>query len=157
MRIGQSQDIHKLVENRKLIIGGVEIPFEKGLLGHSDADVLLHAICEAIIGAMSLGDIGKHFPDNDPKYKDISSLVLLENVYELMKENHYHLVNLDSLILIEKPKMAPYINQMIDNISKALHCDSNIINVKATRGEALGFVGRGEGVIAQCVVLIEED
>ena len=157
MRIGHSKDIHKLVADRDLIIGGVKIPYEKGLLGHSDADVLLHAICEAIIGAMALGDIGKHFPDNDPKYKNISSIILLENVYELMKENHYHLINLDALITIEEPKMAPYIYEMRENISKALRCDLNQINVKATRAETLGFIGRKEGVMAECVVLLQED
>lgn len=157
MRIGHSKDIHKLVEGRDLIIGGVKIPYEKGLLGHSDADVLLHAICEAIIGAMTLGDIGKHFPDNDPKYKNISSIILLENVYELMKENHYHLINLDALITIEEPKMAPYINEMRENISKALKCDLKQINVKATRAETLGFIGRKEGAMAECVVLLQED
>lgn len=157
MKVGQSVDIHRLVADRDLILGGVKIPYEKGLLGHSDADALLHAIIESIIGAMGLKDIGTHFPDNDSKYEGISSLLLLDETYKLMKENHYHLINLDSLIMIEKPKMAPYIDQMRENIAKHLHCDISMINVKATRGEGLGFVGEGLGVQAQCVCLIEED
>lgn len=157
MRIGQSQDIHKLVEGRDLVIGGVKIPYEKGLLGHSDADVLLHAIIESLIGAMGLKDIGTHFSDKDPKYEGISSLVLLDETYKLMKENHYKLVNLDSLIVIEKPRMAPYIDEMRNNIAQHLHCDINQVNVKATCTEGLGFIGSGEGAMAQCVCLIEED
>ena len=157
MRIGQSQDIHQLVKGRDLYIGGVKIPFEKGLLGHSDADVLLHAIIESLIGAMGLKDIGTHFSDKDPKYEGISSLVLLDETYKLLKENNYHLVNLDSLIVIEKPKMAPYIDEMRNNIAKHLHCDVNQVNVKATCTEGLGFIGNGEGAMAQCVCLIEED
>ena len=156
MRIGQSKDIHKLVEGRDLIIGGVKIPFEKGLLGHSDADVLLHAIIESLIGAMGLKDIGTHFPDTDPKYKGISSLLLLDETYKMLKEHGYEVVNIDSLINIEKPKMAPHIDQMRKNIADHLHCDVSRINVKATRGEGLGFVGRGEGVIAEAVCLIDE-
>lgn len=156
MRIGQSQDIHCLVEGRDLIIGGVKIPFEKGLLGHSDADVLLHAIIEALIGAMGLGDIGKHFPDNDPKYKDISSLKLLEYTKELLDENNYRIINIDSLVIIEKPKLAPYIEQMRNNIAYTLDIDIKQINIKATCAEGLGFVGQGQGAIAQAVVLIDE-
>ena len=156
MRIGQSQDIHKLVEGRELIIGGVKIPYEKGLLGHSDADVLLHAIIESIIGAMGLRDIGTHFSDKDPKYEGISSLLLLDETYKMMIENGYELVNLDSLIVIEKPKMAPYIEQMRNNIAEHLRCDVKQINVKATCAEGLGFVGKGEGALAQCVCLIKE-
>lgn len=156
MRIGQSKDIHKLVEGRDLIIGGVKIPYEKGLLGHSDADVLLHAIIESLIGAMGLKDIGTHFPDTDPKYKGISSLLLLDETYKMLKEHGYEVVNIDSLINIEKPKMAPHIDQMRKNIAEHLHCDVSRINVKATRGEGLGFVGRGEGVIAEAVCLIDE-
>lgn len=156
MRIGQSQDIHRLVENRSLIIGGVEIPFEKGLLGHSDADVLSHAIIEAIIGAMGLKDIGTHFSDKDPKYEGISSLKLMEETKKMMDEHGYKIVNVDSLIIIEKPKMAPYIDKMKENIAKALGCDASLINVKATCSEGMGFVGRGEGAIAQAVVLIDE-
>ena len=156
MRIGQSKDIHKLVEGRDLIIGGVKIPYEKGLLGHSDADVLLHAIIESLIGAMGLKDIGTHFPDTDPRYKGISSLLLLDETYKMLEENGYEIVNIDSLINIEKPKMAPHIDQMRRNIAEHLHCDESRINVKATRGEGLGFVGRGEGVIAYAVCLIDE-
>ena len=156
MRIGQSKDIHKLVEGRDLIIGGVKIPYEKGLLGHSDADVLLHAIIESLIGAMGLKDIGTHFPDTDPRYKGISSLLLLDETYKMLKENGYEIVNIDSLINIEKPKMAPHIDQMRRNIAEHLHCDESRINVKATRGEGLGFVGRGEGAIAYAVCLIDE-
>ena len=156
MRIGQSRDIHKLVEGRKLILGGVEIPYEKGLLGHSDADALLHAVIEAIIGAMGLKDIGTHFPDRDPAYEGISSLILLEKTYEMMKERGYRVGNLDSLIMIEKPKMAPYIDQMRSNLAEHLHCDPADVNVKATRGEGLGFVGEGLGVEADCVVLLRK-
>ncbi len=156
MRIGQSIDIHQLVENRKLILGGVEIPYDKGLKGHSDADVLLHAVIESIIGAMGLGDIGKHFPDTDPKYKGISSMILLEHTYQMMIENGYKIGNIDSIIMCEQPKMAPHILKMRENISKVLHCDINQVNVKATRGEKLGFVGRKEGIVSQCVVLLEE-
>ena len=156
MRIGQSKDVHKLVEGRDLIIGGVKIDYEKGLLGHSDADVLLHAIIESIIGAMGLKDIGTHFPDNDPKYEGISSLALLDETYKLMQEHNYELVNLDSLIMIEKPKMAPHIDQMRKNIAEHLHCDISKVNVKATRGEGMGFVGEGEGALAECVCLLQE-
>lgn len=156
MRIGQSQDIHRLVEGRDLIIGGVKIPFEKGLLGHSDADVLLHAVIEAIIGAMGLRDIGTHFSDKDPKYEGISSLKLLDETYKMMLENGYEIGNIDSLIIIEKPKMAPHIQQMRENIAKHLHCDVNMVNVKATCAEGLGFIGRGEGAMAQAACLLEE-
>ena len=154
MRIGQSIDIHKLVEGRKLILGGVEIPHSKGLLGHSDADALLHAIIEAIIGAMGLKDIGTHFPDTDPKYKGISSMLLLEETYKLMDREGYQIGNIDSLIMIEKPKMAPYIDLMKQNICNALHCSVSQVNVKATRGEGLGFVGEEKGVQAVAVVLL---
>ena len=157
MRIGQSRDIHRMVEGRDLIIGGVKIPYEKGLLGHSDADVLLHAIIESLIGAMGLKDIGTHFPDTDPQYEGISSLVLLDKTYELLQNNDYHIVNIDSLIMIEKPKMAPFIDEMRKNIAEHLHIDIDQINVKATRGEGLGFVGRGEGVMAESVCLIEKN
>ncbi len=154
MRIGQSSDIHRLVKGRKLILGGVEIESELGLLGHSDADALLHAIIEAIIGAMGLGDIGKHFSDTDERYKDISSLYLLEKTYEMMKRRGYEINNIDALILIEKPKMAPHILKMRENVAKVLHCDLDRINIKATRGEGLGFIGKSEGVMAQAVVLL---
>lgn len=155
-RIGQSIDIHQLVEGRDLIIGGVKIDYDKGLLGHSDADVLLHAIIESIIGALGLGDIGKHFPDNDPKYKGISSMILLEHCFHLMDEQRYEINNLDSIILCEQPKMAPYIQKMKENVAKTLHCDVSQINIKATRGEKMGFVGRGEGMLAQAVVLLRK-
>jgi 2-C-methyl-D-erythritol 2,4-cyclodiphosphate synthase len=155
VRIGQSTDIHAFIEGRPLILGGVTIEHPLGLLGHSDADVLLHAICEAIIGALGLGDIGKHFPDTDPAYKGISSMILLNNTWQLMDNEGYRLVNVDSLILIEKPKIAPYIEEMKKNISLVLRCDINQVNVKATRGEKIGFVGRQEGVMAQAVVLLE--
>lgn len=156
MRIGQSKDIHQLVEGRDLIIGGVKIPYEKGLLGHSDADVLLHAIIESIIGAMGLKDIGTHFSDKDPKYEGISSLLLLDETYRMMEEKGYRLINLDSLIIIEKPKMAPYIDRMRQNIAEHLHCDISKINVKATCSEKMGFIGEGRGAMAECVCLIEE-
>jgi len=155
VRIGQSTDIHAFTECRPLVLGGVTIDHPLGLLGHSDADVLLHAICEAIIGAMGLGDIGKHFPDTDLAYKGISSMILLEKTWQLMDGEGYQLVNLDSLILIEKPKIAPYIEEMKRNISSALKCDVSQVNVKATRGEKLGFIGRQEGVMAQAIVLLE--
>ena len=151
MRIGQSQDVHRLVDGRDLIIGGVKIPYEKGLLGHSDADVLLHAIIESLIGAMGLKDIGTHFSDKDAKYENISSLVLLEKTKDMLKEHGYKVVNIDSLIIIEKPKMAPYIDTMKENIA-----NSSLVNVKATCFEKMGFVGRGEGAIAQAVCLIDE-
>lgn len=155
MRIGQSQDTHKLVEGRDLFIGGVKIPYEKGLLGHSDADVLLHAIIESIIGAMGLRDIGTHFSDKDPEYEGISSLKLLETTYEMMCKEGYKIVNVDSLIIIERPKMAPYIDEMRKNIAEALHTDIKNINVKATCSEKMGFIGRGEGAVAQAVCLID--
>ncbi|NLC54850.1 MAG: 2-C-methyl-D-erythritol 2,4-cyclodiphosphate synthase [Erysipelothrix sp.] len=155
MRIGQSTDIHQLAINRKLILGGVEIDHPFGLVGHSDADVLLHVIAESIIGALALGDIGQHFPDTDPKYKGISSIKLLEHVYNLMKSNGYQIGNIDSLVIIEKPILSPYILEMKYNIAKALKCSPDIINVKATRGEKLGYIGREEGVMAQAVVLLK--
>lgn len=156
MRIGQSQDVHRLVEGRDLIIGGVKIPYDKGLLGHSDADVLLHAIIESLIGAMGLRDIGTHFSDKDAKYENISSLVLLEKTRDMLKVHGYRVVNIDSLIIIEKPKMAPYIDTMKENIANTLGIDSSLVNVKATCFEKMGFVGRGEGAIAQAVCLIDE-
>lgn len=155
-RIGQSIDIHQLVEGRKLILGGVEIPHNKGLLGHSDADVLTHAIIESIIGALGLGDIGKHFSDTDAKYKGISSLYLLEETKKMMDEKEYEINNIDTIILIEKPKMSPHIDQMRKNISRILCCDKEDVNIKATRGETLGYVGREEGVQAQSVVILKK-
>lgn len=157
MRIGQSIDIHQLVEGRQLILGGVKIPYALGLKGHSDADVLLHAIIESIIGAMGLGDIGKHFPDTDPKYKGISSMILLEHTYELMKKEGYTIGNIDSIIMCEEPKMAPHIPLMRENVARVLHCDITQINIKATRGEKLGFVGRKEGIVSSCVVLLNKE
>lgn len=157
MKIGQSTDIHQLVEGGKLIIGGVDIPYHKGLLGHSDADVLVHAIAESIIGALGLGDLGKHFPDNTTEYKDIASLEILKEVGKMMKEASYRIGNIDSLVIIEQPKLAPHITQMCQNIARVLDCDVSQINIKATRGEKLGFIGRGEGVAAQAVVLLERD
>ena len=157
MRIGQSTDIHRLVEGRKLILGGVEIPHDKGLLGHSDADALTHAVAEAILGALALGDLGHWFPDTDPKWEGVNSQVILKEVTRMMQERGYHIGNVDSLILIEKPKMAPHIEQMRKNFAEALNCDVDRISVKATRGEGMGFVGRQEGVLAQAVVLLEEE
>ena len=156
MRIGQSTDIHRFAEGRKLILGGVEIPYEKGLDGHSDADALLHAVSEAILGALALGDLGHWFPDTDPKWKGCDSKIILNAVAGMMKEKGYRIGNVDSLILVEKPKMAPHIEAMRKNIAEALDCDISQISVKATRGEKLGFIGRGEGVMAQAVVLLEE-
>ena len=155
-RIGQSIDIHQLVAGRKLILGGVEIEHERGLLGHSDADVLCHAVIESIIGALGLGDIGKHFSDTDAQYKGISSLVLLEKTYEMMDDRGYEISNLDAIILIEKPKMAPHIQKMKENISRILKCDIVDVNIKATRGEKLGFVGHEEGAVSQCVVMLKK-
>ncbi len=155
-RIGQSTDIHALVDNRKLILGGVEIAHDKGLLGHSDADALLHAIAEAIIGALGLGDLGKHFPDTDVRFKGMSSLKILAEVKKLMDQEEYEINNLDAMIMIERPKMAPHIAGMIVNVSAALYCDPKRINIKATRGEKLGFVGKEEGVQAQAVVLLKK-
>lgn len=155
MRIGQSTDIHQLVENRDLILGGVKIQHHLGLLGHSDADVLVHVVIEAIFGALALHDIGTHFPDTDPKYKDVSSIELLKETKKILNDNNYEIGNIDSLIIIEKPKLAPHIAQMRQNIANALDCDLSQVNVKATRGEKLGYIGREEGVMAQAVVLLK--
>ncbi len=154
MRIGQGFDVHQLVAGRKLIIGGVDIPYGKGLLGHSDADVLLHAICDAILGAAALGDIGKHFSDADPKYKDIDSRVLLRVVAEKIKESGFRVGNVDATIIAQAPKMAPHIPQMIANIATDLGIEANAVNVKATTTEQLGYTGRGEGIAAQAVALL---
>lgn len=156
MRIGQSTDIHQLVKGRSLILGGVQIPHEFGLLGHSDADALLHAIAESILGALALGDLGSHFPDTDPQYKDMDSLWMLKQVYKIMDEKGYRIGNLDAMIMIERPKMAPHIPAMRKNVAAALSCSMEQVSIKATRGEKLGFVGREEGVQAQCVVLLME-
>ncbi|MCD1261927.1 2-C-methyl-D-erythritol 2,4-cyclodiphosphate synthase [Paenibacillus athensensis] len=153
-RVGQGFDVHQLVEGRKCIIGGVTIPYEKGLLGHSDADVLLHAISDAILGALGLGDIGKHFPDTSEAFKDADSLVLLKKVWALAKERGYRLGNADSTIIAQKPKMAPYIPQMVEIIADALEAAPDQVNVKATTTEQLGFTGRGEGIAAQSVVCL---
>ena len=154
IRVGQGFDVHQLVEGRPCIIGGVNIPFEKGLLGHSDADVLLHAISDAILGALALGDIGKHFPDTDQTYKDADSLVLLRDVWKLAVERGYRLGNLDCTLIAQKPKMAPHIPNMVEIIAKALHASHNQVNVKATTTEQLGFTGRGEGIAAQAIVCL---
>ncbi|MCI8851566.1 MAG: 2-C-methyl-D-erythritol 2,4-cyclodiphosphate synthase [Erysipelotrichaceae bacterium] len=155
-RIGQSSDIHQLAQGRELILGGVKIAHDKGCLGHSDADVLLHAVAESILGALALGDLGKHFPDTDPKYAGINSMVLLKEVAGLMLEAGYVINNLDALIMIEKPKMAPHIEAMRKNIADCLSCDISQVSVKATRGEGLGFVGREEGVLAQCITMVKK-
>ena len=154
MRIGNGYDVHQLVENRKLIIGGVEIPYEKGLLGHSDADVLIHGIMDAILGALALGDIGKHFPDNDDKYKGISSIKLLEEVKLLIDKQDYKIGNIDATIIAERPKMAPFIEEMRKNIASSLDCNITQINVKATTTEKLGFEGKGQGISSQSTVLL---
>lgn len=157
IRIGQGFDVHQLVEGRPCIIGGVTIPYEKGLLGHSDADVLLHAISDAILGALGLGDIGKHFPDTHAAFKDADSLKLLEQVWKLARERGYKLGNADSTIIAQRPKMLPYIPQMAEIIAKALEADISQVNVKATTTEQLGFTGRGEGIAAQSVVCLIKD
>ena len=155
MRIGSGYDVHRLVEERDLILGGVKIPYVLGLLGHSDADVLLHAIMDSILGAAALGDIGKHFPDSDPKYKGISSIKLLTHVKELLKETGYKISNIDATIIAQKPKMAPHIPQMRENIANALEINISQINVKATTEEGLGFTGEGKGISSQSICLLE--
>ena len=156
MRVGMGYDVHKLTENRKLILGGVDIPWEKGLLGHSDADVLLHAIMDALLGAAALGDIGKHFPDTDPAYKGISSISLLIHVGNLIKEHGYEVGNIDATIIAQKPKMAPHIPQMRSNIAKALEIEESCVNIKATTEEGLGFTGNGLGISSQAICLLVE-
>lgn len=155
MRIGHGYDVHKLVENRDLIVGGVKIDYEKGLLGHSDADVLLHAVSDSLLGAAALGDIGGMFPDNDPEFLDADSLVLLRKVYERLRENGYRVINVDATIIAQKPKMKPYIPEMRMNIAVALSLDVDSVSVKATTEEEMGFTGRGEGISAHCVCLID--
>ena len=155
MRVGMGYDVHKLVENRKLIIGGVDIPYEKGLLGHSDADVLLHAISDALLGAAALGDIGKHFPDTDEKWKGADSLKLLEHVGNLLEEKCYFIENIDATIIAQAPKMRPHIDAMRANIAKALKIDVEQVNVKATTEEGMGFTGEGRGISAQAICLVE--
>lgn len=154
MRIGMGYDVHKLVEDRPLILGGVTIPYEKGLLGHSDADVLVHAIMDALLGAASLGDIGKHFPDTDPKYKGADSLELLQQVRELLNEQLYIIENIDATIIAQNPKMATHISKMIENIAKTLQIETHRINIKATTEEGMGFTGSGEGISAQAICLL---
>ncbi|MBP5282543.1 MAG: 2-C-methyl-D-erythritol 2,4-cyclodiphosphate synthase [Lachnospiraceae bacterium] len=154
MRVGMGYDVHRLTEGRDMIIGGVKIPYEKGLLGHSDADVLLHAISDALLGAAALGDIGKHFPDTDPAYKGISSLILLEKVGDLISEKGFLIENIDATIIAQAPKMRPHIDTMRENIAKALSIDVSQVNVKATTEEGLGFTGNGEGISSQAVCLL---
>ena len=154
MRVGMGYDVHKLVEGRKLIIGGVNVPHEKGLLGHSDADVLIHAVMDSILGALALGDIGKHFPDTDEKYKDADSMKLLEFVYNLINEKGYGIGNIDCTIIAQSPKMAPHIQNMRENIAKALNTSIENINVKATTEEGLGVTGAKEGIAAQSICLL---
>lgn len=156
MRVGMGYDVHRLATGRKLIIGGVEIPYEKGLLGHSDADVLLHAIMDALLGAAALGDIGKHFPDTDPEYEGISSIKLLEHVGRLLDEGGYVIENIDATIIAQRPKMRPHIDQMRENIAAALNIETEQVNVKATTEEGLGFTGTGEGISSQAVCAVEK-
>ena len=155
MRVGLGYDVHKLVEGRKLIIGGVDIPYEKGLLGHSDADVLLHAIMDALLGAVALGDIGKHFPDSDDRYKGISSVELLKHVGKLLEENMYVINNIDATLVAQKPKVGPYREKMVENIADALGIEKEQVNVKATTEEGLGFTGEGLGISCQSIALLE--
>lgn len=154
MRIGQGYDVHQLVEGRKLIIGGVEIPHSKGLLGHSDADVLLHAICDALLGAAALGDIGRHFSDSDARFRNIDSRILLRESMHLVREQGFRVGNVDATIIAQEPRMAPHIFQMVANIAADLRVEKGAVNVKATTTEKLGLTGRGEGIAAQAVVLL---
>lgn len=151
MRVGMGYDVHRLVEDRDLILGGVKVPYEKGLLGHSDADVLLHAVMDALLGAAALGDIGRHFPDTDMKYKGISSLRLLEHVGALLEKEDYQIINIDATIIAQRPKMMPHIPKMIKNIAETLKIEENQVNIKATTEEGLGFTGAGEGISAQAI------
>jgi 2-C-methyl-D-erythritol 2,4-cyclodiphosphate synthase len=157
MRFGFGYDIHRMVVNRKLVLGGVEIPFVKGLLGHSDADVLCHAFADAILGAAALGDIGKHFPDTDPRFKDISSLVLLKHVVQLLRTNNYEIINIDATVILQQPKISPYIKRMRENISQALGVQMDQVSVKATTNEELGFMGTGDGAAAYAVASIRNN
>ena len=154
MRVGMGYDVHRLTENRDLILGGVKIDWEKGLLGHSDADVLIHAVMDALLGAAALGDIGKHFPDTDPAYEGISSVMLLKHVAKLLQENGYGITNIDATIIAQKPKMAPHIPQMRENIADALGIGLSALNITATTEEGLGFTGRGEGIASQAICLL---
>jgi 2-C-methyl-D-erythritol 2,4-cyclodiphosphate synthase len=155
MRIGIGYDVHKLISGRKLFMGGVAIPFERGLLGHSDADVLVHSVCDALLGAAGLGDMGLYFPDTDPKFKDISSIKLLEETYNMVTQNGFNLVNIDSTVFAQEPKISPFRDKMQKNIADAMNVNKNRINIKATTTESLGMFGRGEGIGAMSVVLIE--
>ncbi len=155
-RMGQGYDVHRFIENRKLVIGGVEIPYEMGLLGHSDADVLTHAICDALLGAAALGDIGMHFPDNNPEFKDISSLILLQHISNLLSGKDFKINNIDATIIAQAPKMAPYIQVMRRNIADTLQIPVERISIKATTEEGLGFTGRKEGIAALAVAVIDE-
>ena len=154
MRIGMGYDVHRLVEGRKLVLGGVTIPFEKGLLGHSDADVLVHAVCDALLGAAGLGDIGLHFPDTDSEYKDVASIKILAKTYELISGKGFSIINLDSTIFADAPKLSPYRDAMQKNISRTIEIEQDRVNVKATTFEGLGMIGKGEGIGAMCVALI---
>ncbi len=155
MRIGMGYDVHRLVENRKLVLGGVEIPFEKGLLGHSDADVLVHAVMDALLGAAALGDIGKHFPDTDEQYRGISSIVLLRRVAELLEEKCFVIENIDATVIAQRPKLLPYMEQMRENIAESLSLTKDRVNIKATTEEGLGFTGNGQGISAQAICLLQ--
>ena len=155
MRVGLGYDVHKLTEGRELILGGVNIPYERGLLGHSDADVLVHAIMDALLGAAALGDIGKHFPDSDERYKGISSIRLLEKVGELLEEHFYFIGNIDATVIAQRPKLAPYREEMRENVAKALGISVDQVSIKATTEEGLGFTGTGEGISAQAIALLE--
>jgi 2-C-methyl-D-erythritol 2,4-cyclodiphosphate synthase len=156
MKVGIGYDIHRLVTGRRLVLGGVEIPFEKGLSGHSDADVLVHSICDAILGALGKGDIGLYFPDTDPKYKDISSLILLGKVSEIMAKANFRINNLDAVIIAQSPHLSPYIQEMGKNVSKVLNSSREVINIKATTNEGLGLIGQGEGIAAYAIVSLRE-
>ena len=156
MRIGMGYDVHKLVEDRKLILGGVDIPYEKGLLGHSDADVVVHAIMDALLGAAALGDIGKHFPDTDDRYKGISSIKFLHHVGELLRENNFKIGNIDATIICQKPKLAPFRDEMVKNVAKALNIEESRVCIKATTEEGLGFTGESLGISSQAIALLEE-
>ena len=155
MRIGTGYDVHRLISGRKLILGGVTIPFEKGLLGHSDADVLVHSICDALLGAAGLEDIGLHFPDTDPKFKDISSIELLEETYKMVTQKGFNLINIDSTVFAQEPKIFSFREKMQQNIARAMNVNPNCVNIKATTTEGLGMFGRGEGIGAMSVVLID--
>ena len=156
-RIGQGYDVHRLTEGRRLVVGGVAIPFHKGLAGHSDADVLLHAISDALLGAASFGDIGQIFPDSDPAYKDADSLELLKFIVERLNQNNYKVINIDSTIIAQEPKFKPYVSRMLENIAEVCQVDTKYVSVKATTEEGLGFTGKGEGIAASAVCLIKQD